>query len=166
MSGWHEWLGDVPTWITTIAVIIAAVQYFGERKRRAAEGQREARAQATHLTAWTVTDVAGSRSYGVRVSNTSGSTFHDFRLDATIHGESPRSIELAIVPPGDYYVAYNGLDAEFTRDFAREVGEYGGWLRPYMKSDKYRVNRIQFTDNLGQQWTTDDRAVLAEIVTH
>lgn len=153
--------GDVPTWITTLAVILAVVQYLGERKRRRAESEREARKQATNLTVWTVTVVGTDRRYGVRISNTSGSTFHDVRVDAMIHGEvARRPIELLIVPPGDYFVPFNGNEHEYTWDFAREVAEEDCDLRPYMKSDKYRVDSVQFRDNVGQQWTTDDRAVL------
>ena len=155
------WLGDLPTWITTVAVLIAAGQYLGERRRRREEADREARAQATHLTAWTVTDVGEERAYGVRLSNTSGSTFHDVQIDAVIHGEqAARPIELTVVPPGDYFVRFNGNDTTYTWNFAQELGEYGGWLRPYMKSDKYRVTGLRFSDNLNQNWVTDDRSVL------
>lgn len=159
MSG-DVW-GDIPTWITTVAVIIAAVQYLGERTRRRAESEREARAQATKLTAWAVTNVVGGRRYGICLSNTSGSTFHDVEIEAIIHGEKPRRpIVLAIVPPGDYFVPFNGNDQEYTWDFARAIDEEPLSLRPYMKTDKYRVDAVRFRDNLGQQWTTNDRAVL------
>lgn len=152
--------GDVPTWITTLAVLLAVVQYLGERKRRRSESDREAREQATNLTVWTVTVMGTDRRYGVRISNTSGSTFHDVRIHALIHGEARRPIKLLIVPPGDHFVPFNGNDHDYTWDLARDVAEEDSDLRPYMQSDKYRVTSVQFRDNVGQQWATDDRAVL------
>jgi hypothetical protein len=163
--GWQSWFGDIPTWITTIAVALAVGQFFADRKRRAAEENREAKAQATGLTAWAVTDVdAQPRTYGVIVSNTSGSTFHDVAITARMHDlPSPRPIELAILPPGDYFVEYYGPDQKYVWEFAIAVDAYNGWLRPYMKSPKYRVNGISFADNLNQRWTTNEHAVLTRL---
>lgn len=159
---WPSWLGDIPTWITTAAVAVAAGQFFVDRKRRAAEENREAKAQATQLTAWAVTDAdAKPRVYGVVVSNTSGSTFHDVVVEARMHdAKTMRPIELAILPPGDYFIEYNGKDAEYTWAFAVSSDSYNGWLRPYMKSRKYMVVGLTFADNLNQRWSTNEYAVL------
>jgi hypothetical protein len=160
---WPAWYGDIPTWITTIAVAFAAGQFFVDRKRRAAEENREAKAQATQLTSWAVTDADGQpRVYGIVISNTSGSTFHDVVIDARMHDKpTPRPVELAILPPGDYFIRYNGTDEQYTWSFAVAVDSYNGWLRPYMKSPKYMVRGIAFSDNLNQRWTTNEHAVLS-----
>lgn len=157
----REFWGDLPTWVTTVAVLFAAVQYFGERARRREEAEREARAQATQFTVWAVSTPEKPRRYGVRVLNTSGSTFHDVHIKATMHTKKARRpIDMTIVPPGDFFVDFAGNEEEYTWHFPRDVGEIAGTLRPYMKTDDYRVHEVRFRDNVGVEWSTDDRAVL------
>lgn len=156
-----ELWGDVPTWVTTMAVLFAAVQYFGERARRREEAEREARAQATQFTVWAVTTLREPRRYGVRISNTSGSTFHDVHIEATIHKKKARRpIDLTIVPPGDFFVEFSGDEEGYLWRFPCDVREIEGSLRPYMKTNDYRVHEVRFRDNVGVEWSTDDRAVL------
>jgi hypothetical protein len=153
-------MGDLPAWITTLAVVISASQYFAERTKRREEVERASQAQATHFTAWAATDAGEHRSYGIRLSNTSGSTFHDVRIEAVIHGRAvARPINLKIVPPGDYFIEHI-KNSETSWELARAVDEHDGWLRPLMQSDKYRVARMTFSDNRNRAWVTDDRAVL------
>ena len=65
--------GDLPTWLTTLAIVVAASQFLLERGRRKEEQERNTREQARQLTVWTVTDPdSEARSYGVILSNTSG----------------------------------------------------------------------------------------------
>ncbi|MGD8195298.1 hypothetical protein ACEXQB_012545 [Herbiconiux sp. P18] len=143
---------------------IAAIQYLHERRRRRQEAEREARQQATNLTAWTVTDAGELRHYGVRLSNTSGSTFHDVHIETVMHGSPVRGpIRLLIVPPGDYYIGLAEKNAPYPWQFARAVEEHDGALRPYMQTDQYRVTSMRFSDNLNQTWVTDDRAVLVAL---
>ena len=35
-----------------------------------------------------------------------------------------------------------------------------GVLQPYMNTDGYQIESIDFADNLNQRWSTDARAVL------
>lgn len=164
MSTVPTWLGDLPTWITTLAIAIAAAQFVFERRRRRAEENRESKAQASELIAWTVTDVKPPRVYGVVVSNSSRSAFHDVTITLRLHGsETERPIQLDILPPGTYFVRHNGHGATHTWDFAVDASSYAGWLRPYMKSDKYRVTSIEFSDNLEQQWRASEHLVLTKI---
>lgn len=161
MTVWPVWLGDLPTWITTIAVGLAAGQYVAERRRRRDESERESRVQASHLTAWAVTDPGPHRRYGVRVANSSGSTFHDVRIEAVIHARSvPSPPMLAIVPPGDYFLEFLPSGASASWRLASAVEEYPGTLRPLMQTRDYRVTRVRFTDNRGRHWITDDSASL------
>lgn len=161
MPPWPHWLGDLPTWITTLAVAVAVGQFMIDRERRAREAEREVRAQATQLTSWTVTD-AGSdpRAFGVVLSNTSGSTFHDVVVRVRIHAEEQPTIKLLILPPGTYFVRLNRPGEKFPWVFAVERAEHPGHLRPYMRSEEYQVIALDFSDNLGQRWTTDHRARL------
>lgn len=165
MNGWPGWVGDLPTWITTLAIVLAARQFSLERSRRRAEEERESKAQATGLSAWAVTDVdCDPRIYGVVISNTSGSTFHDVRVRCRLHRSEPeRPVELDVLPPGEYFVELNETGNRYTWAFAIEVSTYPGHLRPYMKSADYRVTSIEFSDNLTQRWSADEHAVLRRI---
>lgn len=159
-----SWWGDLPTWITTLAIAIAAAQFVVERRRRRAEENRESKAQASGLIAWTVTDVEPPRVYGVVVANSSPSAFHDVTITVRLHGaETERPIQLDILPPGTYFVRHNGHGAQHTWDFAVAASSHSGWLRPYMKSDKYRVTSIEFSDNLEQQWRASEHLVLERV---
>lgn len=163
MTDWPAWLGDLPTWITTVAIGFAAGQFFIERKRRRAEEDREAKAQASQLTAWAVTDAESKpRVYGVIVANTSNSTFHDVCIAVTMHGESTRPIDLGLLPPGDFFIEFNGPAAQYAWSFAVPTESYRGRLRPYMQSRQYRVDRVDFADNLNQRWSTNEHAVLTQ----
>ncbi|GAB3623807.1 hypothetical protein GCM10027418_18910 [Mariniluteicoccus endophyticus] len=159
---WPNWMGDLPTWITTLAVVVAAGQFLTDRNRRQAERDREAKAQASRLTAWAVTDPDPEhRRYGVMLSNTSGSTFHDVEVRVRMHGaETERPLRLNILPPGSFCALLNPPGSPFVWDFADSPECHHGHLRPYMKSDKYQILAVCFTDNLGQRWATDHRAVL------
>ncbi|MGD8166689.1 hypothetical protein ACEXOS_005660 [Herbiconiux sp. P16] len=159
MSVWPVWLGDLPAWITTITVIIAARQYIGERRKRRDEAEREARAQATRLAAWMVTDAPRNGAWGVRVLNTSGSTFHDVEIEAQKFGAPIRDlIELRIVPPGDLFVKLKP-DGE-SWEYPMNAEECVRPLRPLARAERWTVTRMRFSDDRNQVWTTDDCAVL------
>ncbi|KGJ75409.1 hypothetical protein GY21_09815 [Cryobacterium roopkundense] len=164
MAEWPLWAGDLPTWITTAAIGLAAVQLLLDRRKRAAEQVRESKAQASGLTAWTVSNPdATPRVYGVMVSNTSGSMFHDVAISAVMH-EKPvdRPIALTVLPPGEYFVASPGT-SNFTWDFPVAVKSDDKSLRPYMNTSKYQVTGMTFTDNLNQSWSTNEHALLTKV---
>jgi hypothetical protein len=157
-----QWLGDLPTWITTLAIALAAAQFWADRKRRAAEEARESKAQATGLTAWTVSDIHTSdpKVLGVVASNSSGSTFHDVTIKVKIDGATVlRPISLKILPPGTYFVAY-APKSTYSWAFPVAVHAHKGVLQPYMNTDAYQIESMHFADNLNQRWSTDARAVL------
>lgn len=161
---WPAWLGDIPTWITTIAVGFAGAQLLVDRRRRAAEQDREAKAQASKLSAWAASDRdATPLVFGVVVSNRSGSTFHEVSIAARIHQKDAAApIRFAVLPPGEFFM-------ELTRDgeweYAIEAAEHGRNLRPYTRTEGYRVLSIDFTDNLEQRWSADAHMVLRRVAT-
>ncbi|MDP9904545.1 hypothetical protein [Arthrobacter bambusae] len=165
MNDLPNWLGDLPTWITTAAIGIAALQYRSERRRRSAEEDRESKAQASRLCAWVAHDKTSEGGYGKRgivIANTSGSTFHDVTIEAQIHKNKPVSVlNLVMLPPGHYYAEHQGDVAAYQWAFPDPIEPSGSQLRPYMKSSDYLVKRIDFRDALGQQWRTDERFVLS-----
>ena len=113
-------------------------------------------------TAWTVSDIEtrDPKVLGVVVSNSSGSTFHDVVITVKIDGSRvPRPISLKILPPGTYFVAY-APKAKFVWDFPLPIEACTGVLQPYMNTDGYQIESIDFADNLNQRWSTDARAVL------
>lgn len=162
MSTWPAWLGDLPTWFASIAVVFAACHYSAERRRHRADSERETRAQASHLAAWAVTDADKPRRYGVRVVNTSGSPFYDVEVDALLHGKTvPSPHRLNVLPPGDYFIELVGSDGRFSWTFACRTDEHPGTLRPYMQSPRYRVTGVRFTDGAGLRWVLEDGARLS-----
>lgn len=163
MGDWPNWMGDLPTWLTTAAIGFAALSYVADRRRHRDEKEREAKAQARNLSAWAVTDVdAEPRVYGVILDNASGSTFHDVKVWATFHNKpARRQIELYTLPPGQHFVQFNGNDARYTWAFPIPISTYvGSPLVPYTKTEGYQVDRVEFTDNLDQHWAADKHAVL------
>ncbi|KJC64780.1 hypothetical protein [Agreia bicolorata] len=161
----YQWLGDLPTWITAGAVGIAALQFAADKRLRAIEEARESKAQATGLTAWTVSDIEthNPKVLGVVMSNSSGSTFHDVKITVKIDGTRvPWPISLKILPPGTYFVAHTPK-GKFIWDFPLPVEACAGVLQPYMNTDDYQIESIEFADNLNQRWSTDARAVLTAL---
>ncbi|MGO1283924.1 MAG: hypothetical protein ACTHWF_06890 [Brachybacterium sp.] len=156
--------GDLPTWLTTLAIVVAAWQFLLERDRRKEEQERDKREQARQLTVWTVTDpVPSSRAYGVILSNTSGSTFHDVAVQVRLHGKETTPLSLTILPPGVFYIEHAPQES-FKWRFPVDPRHSGHQeLRPYMKSDKYQVTSLDFTDSAGARWHSDDRARLEEV---
>jgi len=161
MNEWPLWAGDLPTWITTVAIGLAAVQLLSEHRKRALEAVRDSKAQASELTAWTVSDPdAKPRIYGVMVSNSSRSMFHDVAIYAVMHEKSAdRPICLTVLPPGEYFVAFPGGDYTW----AFPVPMKPGTLRPYMNTPKYKVTGMTFKDNLNQSWATNEHALLTQV---
>ncbi|MCI0156008.1 hypothetical protein KNO15_04780 [Leifsonia shinshuensis] len=155
---WPIWAGDIPTWITTAAVGFAGAQLLVDRRRRAAEENREAKAQASKLSAWAVSDRnAVPLAFGVVVSNRSVSTFHNVSIVAKIHKKQIASeIHFEVLPPGEFFVELANGEWEF----AVEANEHGRMLRPYTRTEGYRVLSIGFTDNLDQRWSADAHMVL------
>jgi hypothetical protein len=155
-----NWLGDIPTWITTLAIAFGGYQLLIDRKRRAAEEDRLAKSQARKISAWAVTDVASEpRQYGIVVSNRSDSTFHRVVVSTLMHGKdhSANPVIFTVLPPGDHYVQL--ISDKW--DFAIHVDEYEGHLRPYTRTPRYEITGLQFTDNLSQRWNADHNMVLS-----
>jgi len=48
----------------------------------------------------------------------------------------------------------------FVWDFPLPIEARTGVLQPYMNTDGYQVESIDFADNLNQHWSTDARAAL------
>jgi len=159
---WPSWAGDIPTWVTTIAVGFAGGQLVIDRRRRAKEEERDAKSQASKLSAWAASDRSCEpKAFGIVVSNRSGSTFHDVAISAKIHQKTvEQDVEFAVLPPGEYFVELL-KDGEW--EFAVESGEHGRALRPYTRTGGYRVLGMSFTDNLDQRWSTDGHMVLTRV---
>jgi len=165
MSEVPAWIGDVPTWITTAAIGIAALQYRSERSRRSSEEDRESKAQAAKLCAWVAYDKEAGGKYGKRgvvIANSSGSTFHDVTVEVQIHKNKPPTVlHLVVLPPGHYYAEHQGETGDFPWAFPEPIDKATTRLRPYMKSADYVVKHIEFSDSLGQAWRADERLVLS-----
>jgi hypothetical protein len=146
-----DW-GDVPTWITTLAVGFGAAQLYQERQSTRQRTERDARLQARALTSWAGSYRApddGGNEYGVVIRNDSGLPFREVTLTASLHGEAQEAVELRILPPGEYFVQH--LKPR-TWDFAVSMQEYGKPVRPYTRTTRYAVTEMLFTDAAGRRW--------------
>lgn len=172
-----EFLGDLPTWITAIAVVFAFVQYRTDRDRRRdeldlkkREERREQEDLTRRLTAWMATNPRdgaqgeGRKQYVLVISNQSGSMFFDVRISAIVHRGSSAAEDLHLhkLPPGDYAVEYGRqADGSTGWGWARSLEELGDQpLRPLMQSPHYRVTAMRFTDSPGETWEVDDHGML------
>lgn len=163
-------IGDLPTWITALTVVFVAIQFFTDRKRRQEEKYRDERAHASALSVWAVStppqdDPQHKRTYGIVVANNSHHSFHNVTINATMHSTAANLVALQILPPGRYFLEYapkneRGEKREYPWEFARNMDEIDSPLRPFMHTPKYQVNAVRFCDNMGCEWTTNDRAIL------
>lgn len=159
MSAW----GDIPTWITTLAVGFGAYQLFQDRQARQRQAEAEARTQASAVSAW-----AGSfrapqaqlNDYGFVITNDSGLPFRDVEVDVTIHGRAYEGVQIMILPAGNYFVE---LINNGEWDYATSLEEYSKPVRPYTRTARYRVDAVRFTDALGCRWALDEAGGLTRV---
>lgn len=156
MSAW----GDIPTWITTLAVGFGAYQLFQDRQARQRQAEAEARAQASAISAWAGSFRAPegqSNEYGFVIANDSGLPLRDVQVDATLHGRTPKAADIMVLPAGHFFVE---LVANDEWDFATSLAEYDRPVRPYTRTARYRVDAVRFTDALGCRWSLDEAGSL------
>lgn len=170
-----DFLGDLPTWITALAVLFVFFQYRTDRARRQdkveirkREERREREDLTRRLTAWIATNPrdgeAVAKQYFLVISHRSGSMFFDVHITTLVDRDSPTTdrVELNKLPPGQYVVEYE-RSADGTRKWgwAKSLEELPDTaLRPLMQSPNYRVTGMEFTDALGERWQVDDQGVL------
>lgn len=162
-------MGDLPTWITTIAVGFAAVQLRNDSKSRAKQAAQEAqqaeferREQARRIWAW-----AGSyrapegeeNDYGIVVENASRVPFRDVEIVARYHGKKQRPTKVSLLLPGQHFI---GLNGDGSWDFAMTMDEYGLPVRPYTRTDKYGILEIRMTDAAGNRWRVAENGAIAD----
>lgn len=157
MSNW----GDVPTWITTIAVGFGAVQLYQDRQSRQRQAELEARSQAGAVSAWAGSLRATSnqaQEYGFVIANDSGLPIRDVSVEATLHGSTPAKVDIVVLPAGRYFVKHLG---ENKWDYPAVLEEFDRYVRPYTRTGRYRVNGVTFTDSSGTNWSIDAQGALS-----
>ncbi|MFD5601390.1 hypothetical protein ACFWHR_15200 [Leucobacter sp. NPDC058333] len=141
--------GDLPTWITTLAVGFAAIQLRQSHRSQVKEDERLRRAQASGVWAW-----AGSfrgdenNEYGFVAVNSSPAPIRNVKVGLSLHGREIESELLQILPPGEYFVK---RDSD-TWDYPLSLAEYGKPVRPYAQSPRYLVHWMEFEDAAGTAW--------------
>lgn len=156
MSAW----GDIPTWITTLAVGFGAYQLFQDRQTRQRQAEAEARTQASAVSAWAGSFRAPegqSNDYGFVIANDSGLPLRDVEVDVTLHGDVYESVDIMVLPAGSFFVELIGKG---DWDYATSLEEYDKPVRPYTRTARYRVNAVRFTDALGCRWALDEAGSL------
>lgn len=182
-----DW-GDVPTWLSSIATVLAllfaaiaavaahrAYKIESERDRIAAEARRQQeafqrRTQAALVSAWwgwQPGEAGGERAgrWGAFVRNASETPVYQASLTMLdIHDpDVSERLDLAIVPPGAEPVFYpSGLSGP-PGGGDRAGQPPGGWLvQDGQHAVDYRVE-IAFTDSAGVRWIRDQQGRLSEL---
>jgi arabinogalactan oligomer / maltooligosaccharide transport system substrate-binding protein len=178
--------GDVPSWINSIATILALLfaalavvagqrvyRIESERDRVAAEAREQQaaflrRTQAALVSAWwgwQPADPGGQRAgrWGAFVRNASETPVYQASLTMLdIHDpDVSERFDLAIVPPGTEPVFYpSGLNGA-SGDGDRPAG--AGWpVQDGQHAVDYRVE-VAFTDSTGVRWIRDQQGRLSEL---
>jgi hypothetical protein len=152
-----DW-GDVPTWITTLAVGFGAVQLYQDRQARRRETEADARRQAQQVAVWAGVYVPGAdgdereKAYGVVLLNDSGLPVRRVEVEAMIHGVARRTLDLRILPPGEFFVAWKPNE---TWAFAVPVADYPHPIHPLTRTPKYLVTEMRLSDSAGRLWRYD-----------
>ena len=152
-----DW-GDVPTWITTLAVGFGAAQLYQDRQSRRQRADDDARRQAQQIAAWAGSYVPGGEgderesAYGVVLLNDSGLPVRRVEVEAMIHDVARRTLDLRILPPGQFFVAVKPND---TWAFAVPVADYPHPIRPLTRTARYLVTEMRLTDAAGRLWRYD-----------
>ncbi|WP_080754870.1 hypothetical protein [Clavibacter michiganensis] len=150
-----DW-GDVPTWITTLAVGFGAAQLYQDRQATKERTERDARVQARALTAWAGScrdDEQRDDEYGVVVRNDSGLPFRDVVLTIVWFGDRQEPVELRLLPPGEYFIRSTKSRGW---DFPISKEEHGRPVRPYTQTSRYAVTEVHATDAAGRRWRMHD----------
>lgn len=168
--------GDLPTWLTTLAIIFAGIQLWHERKDRQARAAREQheremeiREQAATVAAWPSkvpsADVGtkGKFCFGVLLLNQSGLPIRNMRVVATLFGnDSLPPLTITILPPGAFFV---GFDRAEGWDFARSSDDFETFPIPLTgaREENYKVDEISFRDVNQRRWQINRDGLLAEL---
>lgn len=162
-------MGNAAEWVSAIAsvgALLAAVVagyaawrlYRVESERDKVAAWRRLSEQARLVPAWiavVVDDEGRVASTGLMVVNRAESPIFDIRISAT-DKESDlirTPAKMAMLPPGRYFVARQG--APFTWAYADSADSVEGVIRPVTKTDKWRVDQLEFVDSGNVAWSRD-----------
>lgn len=122
-----------------------------EAERDQREKQRDRRRVAGNLQAWWAADTRSTDKgeWGIVLSNDGAATsvFRDVKITTTANGHES-IIDVRVVPPGRFFINNQTPDRWGLPRWA-PPSEH---LDPIMKSAKHTVDRISFTDPLGDCW--------------
>lgn len=147
----HSFWGDLPTWVTTLAVLFAAAQLRQSRIASKKESEREARAQADGVWAWAGscrTEDGKASAYGVVITNSSPAPIRNVRVSLHLHGNALETELIRVLPPGEYFVERNGSNW----GYPMTLEEFGATIRPYAQTERYMVHSTKFIDAVGTSW--------------
>lgn len=146
-----NWIAAVSTALAFIAAGIAAVFAWRSLQR---DTSRDERSRALGLSAWWVTGhLLDKEVWGILVSNSASTTFHDVSIRAVgnTHSKANATIDVRTLPPGRYLVQSMPKSADkpwgtkiaLTDDVA---------LQPLTNANTRNVQSIEFTDSSALQW--------------
>ena len=169
-----EW-GDVPTRLgalaTTAALVAAIAATRGARRlydvevgRDRLAAEREASRYAERVSGWVAERLMNSSQVarGVVLSNASGAMIFDVSMTVTSSAGTPHPpVELASVPPGDFFI--KRADGEHAWAFPDPVEVVDGVLRPVMKQRRWRVIELRFRATTNRRWRRADDGELEAV---
>ncbi|WP_291314682.1 hypothetical protein [Corynebacterium sp. UBA2622] len=118
------------------------------------ERERDQRGIASNMQAWWVKeDTSAKGRWGILVSTTGAinSVFFEVVLHVKAN-EKPLSIQVATLPPGQYFIesVWGAEGLKFISP--RPVSSSESFL-PLLHAESHTVEEISFRDQLGKQWT-------------
>ncbi|MFJ4295636.1 hypothetical protein [Curtobacterium sp. NPDC089689] len=78
-------------------------------------------------------------------------------MEATLHGNPQTKVDIVVLPTGRYFVT---LEKDAKWDYPAVLEEFDRYVRPYTRTERYRVNKITFTDTFGARWSIDTQGRL------
>lgn len=124
------------------------------------EMSRDQREIASNMQAWWVyRETEVGKEWGILISTTGAvnSVFFDVRLTVRNMGKV-QTTKVAMLPPGRYFIPSvfddsSNFSAQPRLDDPKSISiEDFENYQPLLKAAKYAVERIEFRDQLGQQW--------------
>lgn len=97
------------------------------------------------------------QEYGFVIANDSGLLIRDVAVDVALHGNPQPQMDIVVLPTGRYFVK---LLADNKWDYPAELKEFDRPVRPYTRTDRYRVTAVAFADTLGVRWSINASGAL------
>ncbi|OIH92850.1 hypothetical protein BIU90_10185 [Curtobacterium sp. MCBA15_001] len=150
------------TWggvLVTLAVAIWSLRVARRAERTARQDRNER--EAARVSAWVAAvwsnaapDDLAQKSNVLVIRNASDAAIHDVRASAVMNGRATE-FRAAVCPPGESFATWNPPGSRHTWQFlagCEQLARQDRGISPFTRSDRWRLETLQFTDALGARW--------------